>query len=89
MSWSINLSGKKNVVHAEMRNAIIQMQQGLAALEGTDNEEVTVAVSGSASVSSNGACSISSSHMVSGVAPKVSEPEAASDGKTPGPKAVA
>jgi hypothetical protein len=71
MSWSINLSGPKTVVIAELRHAAIELQHALDAAQSVTNDSVTVSVSGSGYEGSDGSCGIGASFYVNGSAPPV------------------
>jgi len=69
MSWSINLSGKKNIVQAELEGAFRELGVALGQLSKIQNEEVRVEVSGYASSATDGSCVLTSCNTVQGIAP--------------------
>lgn len=70
MSWSISLSGKKHVVQAELRHAVIQMQHALDAVQNAPNEDVAVSVSGHAWQREDGIVGMGTSQSISGIVPE-------------------
>lgn len=69
MSWSISLSGPKHLVVAELRNAVIQLNQAHDTLAVTESSEVAFTAGGHGSINHAGGISVGSSHNITAIAP--------------------
>jgi hypothetical protein len=77
MSWSINLSGKRAEVIAEVASAIDILALAKAKACRIKNDEIYFSANGSAYTASDGACGFDSSFSVQGTRPLVAEKLAA------------
>ena len=81
MSWSINLSGKRRVVLAELEGALRQLSVAREQLLNIAYEDVSVSVDGTTYAKGTGEVFYGSSNSVRGIAPPPLQPNPREEAK--------